>query len=240
RAARRALARTRGPACGRPGGRPAARLARPRHAGGRPGGSLSRHPLRGGRRARAHRRRPGGAGSGAPRMLSGAPMPRPRHETIPRALAAAAQSAIGLTFVDAQERERALPFAEMHRRARQAAGALRERGVRRGDRVAIVLPTGVEFMDAFFGALFAGAVPVPLYPPVRLARLDEFHQRTARMLAATGARIVLSDARISRLLGVAVSQARPELGLRPVELGEELEEPSTPDDLALIQFSSGT
>ena len=173
-------------------------------------------------------------------MLSGAPMPRPRHETIPRALAAAAQSAIGLTFVDAQERERALPFAEMHRRARQAAGALRERGVRRGDRVAIVLPTGVEFMDAFFGALFAGAVPVPLYPPVRLARLDEFHQRTARMLAATGARIVLSDARISRLLGVAVSQARPELGLRPVELGEEIEEPSTPDDLALIQFSSGT
>jgi acyl-CoA synthetase (AMP-forming)/AMP-acid ligase II len=173
-------------------------------------------------------------------MLSGGPLSLPRHDTIQRALAAAAQSGSGLTFLDAQERERALPFAEMYLRARRAAGALRARGVQRGDRVAIVLPTGPEFMDAFFGALFAGAVPVPLYPPVRLARLDEYHQRTARMLESVGARIVLSDARISRLLGVAVSRARPELGLQAVDLGEEREEPAAPEELALIQFSSGT
>jgi acyl-CoA synthetase (AMP-forming)/AMP-acid ligase II len=173
-------------------------------------------------------------------MLSGGPATAPRHETIQRALDAAARGTSGLTLLDARERERALPFTELLVRARRAAGALRARGVRRGDRVAIVLPTGTDFMDAFFGALFAGAVPVPLYPPVRLARLEEFHDRTARMLQAIGARIVLSDARVSRLLGVAVSSARPELGLQPVELGEEFEEPATPDDLALIQFSSGT
>ncbi len=171
-------------------------------------------------------------------MLSSGPPPEPRHATIPRALAAAAQGGSGLTFVDAQERGRALPFSELLVRARRAAGALRARGVRRGDRVAIVLPTCPEFMDAFFGAIFAGAVPVPLYPPVRLARLDEFHERTARMLELTGARIVLSDSRISRLLGVSVARARPELGLHPPELGDELED--EPADLALIQFSSGT
>src|SRR5207302_1859713 len=81
------------------------------------------------------------------------------------------------------------------------AGALRELGIRAGDRVAIVLPTGEDFMDAFFGALLAGAIPVPLYPPVRLGRLDEFHLRTARCLLVCGARVVLSDARVSRLLG---------------------------------------
>ena len=43
-------------------------------------------------------------------------------------------------------------------------------------------------MDAFFGALLAGAVPVPLYPPVRLGRLEEFHARTARMLERLRAR----------------------------------------------------
>src|SRR5260221_13182246 len=105
----------------------------------------------------------------------------------------------------------------MHDRARRSAGALRERGIRRGDRVAIVLPTGAAFMDAFFGALFAGAVPVPLYPPVRLGRMDEFHKRTARMLQVCGARMVLSDARISRFLGVSVAEAAPQLGLRPVQ-----------------------
>ena len=69
-------------------------------------------------------------------------------------------------------------------------------------------------MDAFFGAVLAGAVPVPLYPPVRLARLEEFHVRTARLLRTCGARIVLTDSRVGRLLGQAASRARPELGVR--------------------------
>jgi len=44
------------------------------------------------------------------------------------------------------------------------AGALRERGLGPGDKIAIVLPTCEEFFFAFFGALALGAVPVPLYP----------------------------------------------------------------------------
>ncbi|HEY2028378.1 MAG TPA: AMP-binding protein, partial [Myxococcales bacterium] len=85
------------------------------------------------------------------------------------------------------------------------------------------------------------AVPVPLYPPVRLGRLDEFHDRTARMLSLSGARIVLSDARISRLLGVALSRAKPPLGLHKLPLlAEPVFEQGAPDELALIQFSSGT
>jgi acyl-CoA synthetase (AMP-forming)/AMP-acid ligase II len=174
-------------------------------------------------------------------MLSGGPAPKSPHETVQRALENAAGVRTGLTFCDAQERETSASFAELHERAARTAGALRELGVQRGDRVAIVLPTGVSFMDAFFGALYAGAIPVPLYPPVRLGRLDEFHDRTARMLQVVGARIVLSDARISRLLGVAVSRARPPLGLHKLPLqGAQVFEPGKPDDLALIQFSSGT
>ena len=173
-------------------------------------------------------------------MLSGGPPAPPRHATLQRALAAAAQGPAGLTFVDARENERPLSFAELYSRALRTAGALRERGIRRGDRVAIVLPTCVEFMDAFFGALLAGAVPVPLYPPVRLGRLEEFHKRTARMIEVSGARLLLSDARISKFLGVAVARARPELGLRKVEQGQPYEDEGAPGDLALIQFSSGT
>ncbi len=173
-------------------------------------------------------------------MLSGGPAPRPRHATLQAALETAAQSRWGLSFRDAQERDRSLTFSELRANAAGTAGALRELGVRRGDRVAIVLPTGPDFVDAFFGALLCGAIPVPLYPPVRLGRLDEFHLRTARMLHVSGARIVLSDARISRLLGVAVAQARPSLGLREVPHGPPLAEPGAPGELALIQFSSGT
>ncbi|HYS11266.1 MAG TPA: fatty acyl-AMP ligase [Myxococcales bacterium] len=173
-------------------------------------------------------------------MLSGGPPLVPRHATMIAALESAARSRWGLSFLDAQERETALSFAELYERARVAAGGLREMGISRGDRVAIILPTGPEFMDAFFGAVLAGAVPVPLYPPVRLGRMDEFHRRTARMLEVCGARVVLSDARVSRLLGVAIAQARPSLGLQRVPRGAPLVERATPDGLLLIQFSSGT
>jgi fatty-acyl-CoA synthase len=173
-------------------------------------------------------------------VLSGGPPVPARHRTLHAALQQAARSRWGLSFLDAQEREIELPFAEMYRRARRAAGGLRELGVEPGDRVAIVLSTGPEFMDAFFGTVLAGAVPVPLYPPVRLGRMEEFHRRTARMLRVCDARLVLSDARISRLLGVAVAEARPPLGLHRVPQGEPFEAEADPDDLLLIQFSSGT
>jgi acyl-CoA synthetase (AMP-forming)/AMP-acid ligase II len=161
------------------------------------------------------------------------------------ALRAAAGSPYALTFLDAQERETALTWSKVLERASAVAAALAARGVRRGDRVAIVIPTSPAFTDAFFGTLLAGAVPVPLYPPVRLGRLDEYHRATARMLQRVGAAVVVSDARVKLLLGQAVASARPPLGLVEAEElllggppGEWVE--VRPEDLALIQFSSGS
>jgi len=120
-----------------------------------------------------------------PARLQGAPQPRARHASLNEALERAAVSGRrGLTFVSADESETALGWDEVRERASRVAGALADLGVRPGERVALVLPTGPDFMDAFFGALLAGAVPVPLYPPVRLGRLPEYHATTARMTRA--------------------------------------------------------
>ena len=177
--------------------------------------------------------------------LIGPPAPPARHATLVAALQAAAQGRSGLTFIDLREQETFFSFAEVLERAARVAAGLGELGVRPGERVALVLPTGPDFMDAFFGALCAGAVPVPLYPPVRLGRLEEFHARTARMLEVCGARVLLSDARVSRLLGVAVARARVPLGCRQVAdlrargAGGHVHA-GAGSELALIQFSSGT
>ena len=176
--------------------------------------------------------------------MKGPPLPAPRHRTVNEALVHAASSPAGITFVDLRERETFLPFHELHARARRAAGTLRKIGVAPGDRVAIVLPTSATFMDAFFGALLAGAVPVPLYPPLRLGRLSEYHDATARMLTVAGARLVLGDRRTGSLLGPTVERARPQLGWRSADDlafgGPALEAAGDPDALALIQFSSGS
>jgi len=149
----------------------------------------------------------------------------------------------GLRLLDRQERARWFPWSEILRRARRVAGGLQNSGVVRGDRVALVYPTCVDFFDAFFGVLLAGAVPVPLYPPVRLGRLEEYDGRTAAMLRAVQARMVLADRRVRRLLGPAIEEAGPILGCQTTaSLTDSALQTLAPnvDDLALVQFSSGT
>jgi fatty-acyl-CoA synthase len=158
-------------------------------------------------------------------------------------LAAREHPEAGLRFVDGAERERFDSWAEIAARAARVAGGLAALGVAPGERVALVYPTGPEFFDAFFGALFAGAVPVPLYPPVRLARLAEYQARTAGMLRAAGAVALLADARLRPLVGEAVAAASPALGARTLaELpaAGELAREGAAEELGLVQFSSGT
>jgi len=50
-------------------------------------------------------------------------------------------------------------------------------------RVAIMLPTGREFFAAFYGALYAGCVPVPLYPPARPSLLEDHMRRIAGIVS---------------------------------------------------------
>jgi acyl-CoA synthetase (AMP-forming)/AMP-acid ligase II len=160
------------------------------------------------------------------------------------ALGASASTRSGVTFVDLRERETFVSYREVHERARRTAASLRALGIDPGDRVAIVFPTSPAFLDSFFGVLLAGAVPVPLYPPVRLGRLAEYHVTTARMIAAVGARLVLADGATRLLLGKAVESALPPLGcVAPEALPQdagELETAVSPGDLGLIQFSSGS
>ena len=175
--------------------------------------------------------------------MRGAPAIRPKHATLTEMLAAAAQTQVSLFFVDRKEQDHEVPMARVRERALSIAADLMARGVRRGDRVALVLPTCPEFVECLFGVLCAGAIPVPLYPPVRLGRLEEYHSKTAAMLRAVDAALVVTDERIRRFLGVAVQLAGPRLGsVIASSLGgmNSIEVELAADDVALIQFSSGT
>jgi acyl-CoA synthetase (AMP-forming)/AMP-acid ligase II len=181
-------------------------------------------------------------------VLEGGPAPSTKHATLVDALVTAARFDLeeaGLGYIG-RDGESWASYGALLDRAAHLARALLDRGIRPGDRVALIAPTSPAFVEAFFGTVLAGAVAVPLYPPVRLGRLDEYHRSTARMLGTVGARIVLADGLVRRLLGRAIEDARPTLGCITIE--ELAHDPwrSRPlprveqDDLALIQFSSGS
>ena len=163
--------------------------------------------------------------------------------TLIDALERAARSPRGVHFIDRKEQGKFVPYEHIYARARSVAGGLKSLGLSPGDRVAIVIPTDVAFYEAFFGALVADMVPVPLYPPVRLGRLDEYHRRTEGMLRACGASVLLTDSRIGRLLGTTLTSAELPFGAHSVSAlsGKVAAPPAIGEDrVAMIQFSSGT
>lgn len=83
-----------------------------------------------------------------------------------------------------------------YRKLRDSAAAvgagLQAAGLEPGQTVAIMLPTSEEFFFAFFGILYAGGVPVPIYPPFRPAQLEEHLRRQAGILTNAGATVLIT------------------------------------------------
>ena len=64
--------------------------------------------------------------------------------------------------------ERNVTYAQLDERADRAAGLVRRLGVKPGERVGMIVGNRVEFLEIFFGAMRAGAIPVAIN--TRLAR----------------------------------------------------------------------
>ena len=78
--------------------------------------------------------------------------------------------------------ETVLSYRELAGRARRAAVFFRRRGLEPGSRVALMLPTGLDFFVIFFAILYARAVPTPLYPPLRATEIEDHLKRQSKIL----------------------------------------------------------
>ena len=100
---------------------------------------------------------------GATPTLDDLPRILAEFETIGEALDYAAKGRRGLNFHDARgSLTRAYPYSELRDDALVQARRLITLGIKPGDRVALIAETGAEFAACFFGAVYAGAWPVPL------------------------------------------------------------------------------
>ncbi|HEY2945566.1 MAG TPA: AMP-binding protein [Vicinamibacteria bacterium] len=138
-----------------------------------------------------------------------------------------------------------ITYGQLLSEAAAIAGGLRERGVRRGETVALMLPTGMDFLRCFQGILVAGAIPVPIYPPVRLDRLEEYAQRQSAILADAGVRMLVTIEK-ARPIAALLRPAVPSLAevTTPSALtagGASWAEPEgRGSDPAFIQYTSGS
>src|SRR3954470_74725 len=112
--------------------------------------------------------------------------------TIGEALDYAAKGRRGLNFHDARGTlTRAYAFSELREDALLAARRFIALGIKPGDRIALVAETGVEFASAFFGAVYAGAWPVPLPLPTSFGGRDAYVDQLGVQLKSCAAALFL-------------------------------------------------
>ncbi|HEY3595428.1 MAG TPA: fatty acyl-AMP ligase [Polyangiaceae bacterium] len=149
----------------------------------------------------------------------------------------------GITFVRSDGREQTLCYRDVWIETQRRAAWLRRHRIGKGDRVVLTLPEAEDFVLNFFGVIAAGAVPVPLYPPATLARLDAYYANLARVIAASEAKLLITSHRRAAQDGVPAPLAEVPT-MRPEELAaapaEEVTTEIRPDDLAFLQFTSGS
>lgn len=138
-----------------------------------------------------------------------------------------------------------LSYGQLHRDALTVGHQLSERGLEAGERVAIMLPTGLGFFRSFFGILYAGGIPVPIYPPFRRAQVEDHIRRQAGILNNSEASLLITEEEISRvgnLLKGLVPTLRHVLTADALVTGARLERPypCSADTTALIQYTSGS
>lgn len=149
------------------------------------------------------------------------------------------------TYMDSAGNETTYTKAEIAAKSEIIAAALQERGLKKGDRIGLVLIEPEEFILTFIAALRAGIVPVPLYPPMSMADLDAYIEKLTKICDNASAQLLIVSERIQNILWQVVSKV-PSLKtlLRVDELLESRASASFPelaeDDMAFLQYTSGS
>jgi len=143
---------------------------------------------------------------------------------------------LAFTFIIKNE-ENKLTYQSLHEEACAIAVAIRNQGLRKGDRALLIYPPGVDLIKALFGCFYAGVIAVPVFPPVNKSLVDKTH----RILQNAKPKLTLMMHENREKFGIAYEKT-PTLATDIVDLGRanEWENDSLAQDLAFLQYTSGS
>jgi acyl-CoA synthetase (AMP-forming)/AMP-acid ligase II/aryl carrier-like protein len=153
-----------------------------------------------------------------------------------------------VTYIDGENSERRVPYADVYARALGILYHLQAMGAQRGDQMIIFLNNNEQFLDGFWAAVCGGIAPVPLAVGIS----DEHRHKLLRVARKLGSPILYTDSKnLERLQSLAAEAGETALfdklqsrsflveSITDISRPGRLHRPA-PDDLAFIQFSSGS
>ena len=136
-----------------------------------------------------------------------------------------------------------MTFGDLGLKASALGAWLQESGLA-GKRILLIYPPSLEYIVAFFGCIFAGAVPVPAYPPRMNQSLRRLHliAKDAEVAVALTTRQILS--KVERFIGLEPGfEAIRFIATDEVsdDLANQYSDPKvTADTVAFLQYTSGS
>jgi acyl-CoA synthetase (AMP-forming)/AMP-acid ligase II/acyl carrier protein len=169
------------------------------------------------------------------------------YNTLPDLLADVRGKDREIRFIDGENDESRVPFADLWDRALTLLGSLQARGMQPGDELIIFSKSNESFVIAFWAAVLGGMVPVP----VAVGISDEHRLKLFRILGQLErATLITESDLLSRLLEFSTQRELDDISsilntktmlisdADPDASGQVFE--SKPDDIAFIQYSSGS
>ena len=138
-----------------------------------------------------------------------------------------------------------ITYRQLLTAASNVAAGLRTAGLRPNDTVDIMLPTCAEFFQAFFGVMLAGGVAVPIYPPARPDKIEEYVRRQVAILGNAEVRFLIGFDRVkavSKIMRVSIPsliEATTVEALRQAD-AQAPKVSVEPAEMAFIQYTSGS
>lgn len=150
-----------------------------------------------------------------------------------------------IRLYEEQGDDQLISYADLKQTAQQAAAGLQNRGLMPGDTVALMLPTSKDYFYSFFAILYAGGIPVPIYPPARPAQLEDHMHRQAGILANAQCRFLITINRAKGLAGMLRGQVESLSAVLTLEnllksKGAYTRPVISADQTAFIQYTSGS
>jgi fatty-acyl-CoA synthase len=153
----------------------------------------------------------------------------------------------GYTFFDHTLTPSNWSFDKAFKEAKRIGAHLQAKGLSKGDRLALVLNTPENFVLSFLGAISAGIMPVPLYPPLALGRMDNYMDRAAGILRVSGAKALLTTKEFMSVFQPVTSRTSTLQNLLDIDLLRKAscdpiirEQAALPNDPCFLQFTSGS
>ena len=166
-------------------------------------------------------------------------------ETLGEALDYAAEGQRGFNFHDARASlTRVYPFSELKADAQAAGQRLIAHGIKPGERVALIAETEPQFCALFFGAVYAGALPVPLPLPTSFGGKESYIDQIGVQLDSCDPAILLYPDEIEEMASAAGgSRGISSMGWDKFAESEAINcdfPEAKSDDIAYLQYSSGS